>query len=120
MKYLCEYEKDLIRFSKLRRKGWQMVSRAMKLYRVDDEISVKSAESSDSFVIYPFDGIQPRTCTGKSVSVTQTRALILSCKTSKTKRKIWANINGRTIETAFSVIAIGGTAVWFILNQLGI
>lgn len=120
MKYLCEYEKDKIRFSKLKRKGWQMVSRAAKLYRIDDEISVRSAESSDSFVFYPFDGVQPRTCTGKRVSINQTRAQIDSCKISGSKKKIWAKVNGRTFENAFMVIAFGGTGIWFILNQLGI
>lgn len=121
MKYLVETESDRIRFSRLKRRGWQMVStRGGKLYWVGDEISIKDRGSSKSLVIYPLDGQQPRTCTGKIVDPNTTRALIGSCQNSGTKKEVWSRLGSLRIEKILTAVIVGGAMIWYGLSLIGI
>lgn len=121
MKYLVETESDRIRIYKLKKRGWQMVStRAARLYWVGDEISIRDRDSDRSIIIYPVDGQQPRTCTGKIVNPNTTRAYIDSSKNSGTRKEIWSKLTAVSIEKVLTVCVVGGGIIWYVLNLLGI
>lgn len=120
MKYLVEEEKDRIRFTRIRRKQWSMIStRWGKLYRIDDAITIKDSGSPNAMVIYPADGQQPRTSLGIQIDPDNTRALIDSAKNAKTDKQIWGNLGRVPLEKVLTTIVVGGGIIWYVLSQLG-
>lgn len=121
MKYLVEYEADRVRFTRLQRKRWQMVStRAGRLYRIDDKITLRDGNSADAMVIYRVDDQQPLTCKGIWIDPDETRAWIHSCKIAGTQKRIWGVIGGMNIEKTLTAVIVIGAIAWYGLNLLGI
>lgn len=121
MKYLAEIEADRIRFTKLKRRIWQMVStRNGRLYWVADEITVKNRGGDDALVIYPGDGQQPMTCNGTQLDPDLIRVYIDSCKNSGTKRDIWGSVGKFPIEKVLMIVIVVGAFGWYGLSLLGI
>lgn len=121
MKFLVEEETDRVRFTRLKRRGWQMVStRGGKLYRVDDCLAVKDRSSGDALIIYPYDGTQPKTCTGIKLDSDLTRAYIDSSKIAKTSRDVWGRLSKISIEKVLTIMVVGGGLIWYLMNLIGI
>lgn len=120
MKFLAEIEVNRVKFTKLKKRTWQMVStRAGKLYRVDDFITVKDSGGDDAIVLYPDGGVEPLDCRGTFINPDDTRALIHSSKISNTSKDIWTTINRIDITQILTFVVVGGAMLWWVLSQLG-
>ena len=119
-KYMVECERDRVRFNRIKKKAWALITIRGRLYRGDDRLMIKDRGSDKALLIYDIDQSQPRTCNGEYVDPDFTRGLILQGKIANTKRKIVGSIGEWSIEKILTGIIIAGGVVYWVLMQLGL
>ena len=119
MKNLVICEADIVKLKRLKKGTRQMVTCAGRLYRTDDEISIKDSESNDAMIIYDLDSTQPWYPYPKLVNPDMTRIYIDSAKIAGTKKHIWGTLNHNKTMDILTVVVVLGALLWGFLSAGG-
>ena len=111
MKYFIRKEVDHYTFYPMKKGARQLLSLAKRLYSVDDRLFYRDPKTSDAYVMYDIDDLQPYGHEPMYLNTEMLRVQILSSNIANTKKDHTLRIDGSKIEKYLgSIIVIGALA----------
>lgn len=112
MKNFVRIEADRVRVFKLKKGPRQMVTINSRLYRIDDEFMLSDKFTGDAMIFYNIDSTQPIMHRATFIDPDMTRAYIDYAKIGKSRKRIWQNIDGKTIYKMIVPISIAAGLIY--------
>lgn len=116
MKYFVRKESDRYRIYNLKRGSRQLVSISQRLYSVDDNLFYRDPQTSDAYIMYDIDNLQPYGHVPEYLNTEMLRVQILSSNISGTKKSTVWKLDGSHIEKYLTAIIVVGAFLYVILK----
>lgn len=116
MKLFIRKEADRYRIYNLKRGPRQLVSISQRLYSVDDNLFYRDPQTSEAYVMYDIDSLQPYGHEPEYLNTEMLRVQILSSNISGTKKSMVWKLDGSKIDKYLTAIIMVGAFLYVLLK----